>query len=673
MPRVTSKRAMRLDRWLQERLETLAGKVALLVGVVLALVFGGAAIVHFALGHFRTYTAAAWWAFLHVMDPAALRDDRASDIRLVGAILVLAGLIVLVGILFEILTQVVDSSLERLSESDVPVEARGHLLVAGWNDRLPDSLGFLIEMAPKLRTDLRRVFSTIIVLAPIEARPQRAAMLADLRRATHGTWHDPQIVFGDLDRPPSYALGSAQDARAIVVGFTMLSGHVPDPMMLDAANVRTALALANFLDSDHDGAPGGRPAPYVGIALYWGEHADTALPTLPAGFDGLVIDRSITSLVALELTHPAWSEAIHRLLMHADGARIQFVRDPTLTGFAFADLPDRFGQAAPIGVHSASGTVRLAPPPETTIGPDDAVIVLAERDVTLRPAGSGDGTPSLAPLGITACGVPLDRTVLIVGFNHRVLALLAELASIPFARFHVVSLSHIAAQERQRTVPPSIASRLTLDYIEGVPTEIEVLRDAIARRPPAAVIVSGDWNQDGMERMEAEILFSFLALKRLVDDRMPVLVMPYTGDYADIFSRGITDRGLMSAHRLSAVGLVWNLLQPQVIPVFNALIGTHETRLTSLTLPDGPAATFAALASQLARQGAALAGIVQPDGMPRLAPPADTPLPPGTELLLILPAGAGPETARAAAPERAATVLTTKAGSAQPADVSVAR
>lgn len=635
MRRPTSKRGMRLDRWFHERVETLTGKVALLITVVLVLVFGAGAIVHFGLDHFASFWTASWWAFLHLMEPAALREDDATDVRVVGVFLVLAGLIVLAGILFEILTQVVDASLERLSESDVPVETRGHLLVVGWSDDLPETLTSLIGIAPKVKTDLKRLFSTIVVLVPTAARPQRATMHADVRRAVRHVWRDPQIVYGDPDRPDTYDLVSAGDARAIVITFTLLSGQAPDPMMADAANVRTALAIARYLGLDRDAPPAGS-GPYVGVTLFWGEHADAAMSVLPASFDGLIVDRMITSQLAIELTHPIWSEAIHRLLTQETGARVQLVRDASLAGVAFADLPAHFAAAVPVGLMGPDRQARITPPPDTAAGAEDTVIVLAEGDASPRTAASMTTDLTVPAFDFTASTAPIQRTLLIVGFNHRIAALLAELADLPFAQFRVLSLSHISPAERRREVPQTVASRLTLEYIDGVPTDTDTLRAAIDTCKPDAIIVSGDWYIGGMERMEAEILFSFLALKHLVGAATPLVVMPYSGDYASVFVRGVNDRGVLSANRLAGLGLAWTLLQPDVVPVFGALFGTHRTRLTSLPLPPGAPVPFSTLACQMARHGAVLAGIVRSDGSPWLAPAGDTVIPPGTELLVIM-------------------------------------
>ncbi len=635
MRRPVSRKEKRLDRWLQERLETLVGKFVLLAAIVAALVFGSAAIVHFGLGHFRTFGAASWWAFLHLLEPASLREDEDIDQRIIGVLLVVAGLIVLAGILFEILTQVIDSSLERLSESDVPIDARGHLVIAGWNDDLPETLGFLTDMASRVGTDLRHAFSTLVVLVPVEARPRRATMLADVRHAVRGAWRDPQIVFGDLDRPDTYDLVSARAARAVVVNFTMLSGRIPDPMALDAANVRTALAIATHLDPDHESLATAR-SPYVGVTLFWGEHADAAMSIFPVSFDGLIIDRTISGLMAIGLTEPAWREALHRLLVHEAGVTMQLIRDATLTGTSFADLPARFATAVPLGIVRADQSVQLAPPPETIVGPTDTVAVLGAKGAAPGPAPAGNGA-GMPALDMAASMADIHRTLLIVGFNHRIIALFTELAELPFAHFRVLSLSHISPIERRRQIPRPVARRLTLEFIEGVPTNADTLRGALHSAQPDAVVVSGDWNADGMERMETEILFSYLALKQVLNDTVPTMVMPYSGEYSGIFTQSLPRSNLLSANRLAGLALAWTLLQPEVMPAYGELFGTQHTRLTTLTSPRGAPYPFAALVGQVARQGAVLAGIVRPDGAPWLAPHGDFIVAPGTKLLLIMP------------------------------------
>ena len=77
---------------------------------------------------------ALWSATLHLLDPSSLHEDEGGAQRAIGVFQVITGLVLLVGLLFTFVAEVVTRSLERLGQSDRPVTCRDHLLVVGGRD-----------------------------------------------------------------------------------------------------------------------------------------------------------------------------------------------------------------------------------------------------------------------------------------------------------------------------------------------------------------------------------------------------------------------------------------------------------------------------------------------------------------------------------------------------------
>lgn len=153
------KRRQRVGVWLQRQVATLAGRIILLLAGIVIVTVAGNTVMYFSLDAFSSYDDALWWTMDHLFDPGALNEDRGWAQRLVGLALVAAGLIILVGILVTLATEVVERSLERLASADLPVDVRQHLLFVGWDDTTPDILQTLDYLQPHLLGGNRRPFA----------------------------------------------------------------------------------------------------------------------------------------------------------------------------------------------------------------------------------------------------------------------------------------------------------------------------------------------------------------------------------------------------------------------------------------------------------------------------------------------------------------------------------
>lgn len=115
--------------------ETTAGRLVGLGAAVFAFWFASA-VVASAVGAFDDLGDALWSGVQHLLDPGALGDDATTAQRLLGVVQVVLGIVLVVGLVLTLLTDVVDRTLQRLGESDPPARARGHLLAIGSGDAL---------------------------------------------------------------------------------------------------------------------------------------------------------------------------------------------------------------------------------------------------------------------------------------------------------------------------------------------------------------------------------------------------------------------------------------------------------------------------------------------------------------------------------------------------------
>lgn len=272
---------------LRRATETTWGRGALLVSAVALTILGSAALVHFAFGEYEDYGEALWSAVLHVLDPSSLHDDSGGAERAVGVFQVVTGLVLLVGLLFTVVAEVVGRSLERLGQSDRPVSAHDHLLVVGGIDLIGVATSAAAEA--QLETELER----LVVLAPDSARDSRAQIVAELEEAGGDLKID--VIFGDTAGDSGFALAGAERARAILL-MPSTSGPVP----AEAADVevtQSGLALLDYL-REHD------TNPPVRLLFRRGRNVDASWELFPSDWDAVVGDRTVSAVLRLAITRP---------------------------------------------------------------------------------------------------------------------------------------------------------------------------------------------------------------------------------------------------------------------------------------------------------------------------------------------------------------------------------
>jgi hypothetical protein len=278
---------------LRRATETTLGRVALLVSTVALVLLGSAALARFAFGEYGDYGDALWSATLHLLDPSSLHDDEGAAQRAIGVFQVITGLVLLVGLLFTFVAEVVGRSLERIGQSERPVGARDHLLVVGGIDLIGVATSAAAEA--QLETELER----LVVLAPESARDSRAQILADLDDA--GGKLKTEVVFGDTAGDSGFELAGAERARAILL-MPSSSGPVPAESA-DVEVTQSGLALLDYLKEKE-------AAPLVRLLFRRGRNVDASWELFPPEWDAVVGDRTVSAVLRLAITRPSALEKL---------------------------------------------------------------------------------------------------------------------------------------------------------------------------------------------------------------------------------------------------------------------------------------------------------------------------------------------------------------------------
>lgn len=267
-------------------MQTTRGRLVLLVVSVAVVMLSTAALLHYVFDQFDDYGEAMWSAAVHLVDPGALVEDEDASERAMGMFQAVAGLVLLIGLLFELVSQTVSRSIERLGRYDPPVRAKDHLLIVGGGDLLAEAAGALA-----LGGEIGERPERVVIVAPDGERQSRGRLLEELRKEAGAVRLD--LVFGEIGEDSAFDLGAAASAATILV-LPSSSG----PVIAEAADAEvmgTALALGEYL-SARDAEP------EVRLLFRRGRNVDAVLGMFPAAWDPVVGDRTVAGIVRRAIT-----------------------------------------------------------------------------------------------------------------------------------------------------------------------------------------------------------------------------------------------------------------------------------------------------------------------------------------------------------------------------------
>jgi ion channel POLLUX/CASTOR len=437
--------------------------IAALIGL-LSLLAGS--IVHvFRAGVDGGFPAAVWWAFLRLSDPGYLGDDEGTLLRLVSTILTVLGYVVFLGALVAIMTQWLQQRMRDLESGLTPVALRDHVLIVGWTNRTPTIVQELVMSGPRVRRFLRLHGARTLRIA-ILAEQVTTELSVELRERLGHLWDARQIILrtGSPLRLDHLRRVDFINAAAVIMPAGDLGEDGVD--QADTRTIKTLLSMAH-----HPQLPDAAELPLAVAEIFDSRRIDMARRAYGGPVEILASEAIISRLIAQNVRHPGLSFIYGELLTHGRGNEIYVREISALVGTAFADLACRFGEAVLLGLaRPENGSFRplLNPPQQTVLEAGDRV-VLAARSYAATDAGNG--RPARRSPAANVGTAVADRTlrVLLLGWSHRLPALLREFDSYTDERFEIdiVSTMPVAARAEQLLRHDVRPERLIVRQIEG--------------------------------------------------------------------------------------------------------------------------------------------------------------------------------------------------------------
>ncbi len=394
-----------------------------------------------------------WRALLRTLDPGTMGGDQGDWPFLLSMLgVTLVGLF-LVSALIGVLSTGIEGRLEELRKGRSQVIENNHTLILGWSDQV---FTILSELAI---ANANQKNPRVVILADQDKVEMETAIrdkVPHLGKTRVICRTGNPIDLDDLE------IVNPQGAKSIIV----LSPDEDDP---DSQVIKTVLAITNN--------PNRRPItqPYHIVAeIHNPKNMQAA--QLVGGTEAQLIDVGDTiSRLVVQTCRQSGLSVVYTELLDFEGDEIYTTEEPGLVGKTFGEALFAYRKSALIGLRRPDGNVLLNPPMDTVVGQGDMMIVVTEDDDTARIETTVDYQIDEAAIREGVATVPQPEHVLILGWNRRGPAIIAELDNyvMPGSTAAVVADSPGCVEEVSRRA--AALGNLAVTCTEGDTTDRQVL------------------------------------------------------------------------------------------------------------------------------------------------------------------------------------------------------
>jgi Trk K+ transport system NAD-binding subunit len=497
-----------IERWLVRGVwhrVAVAGLLILLISLL-----GGLLVIRLGQG-FGDVPEAVWWSFLRLSDPGYLGDDVGVFNRTVSTVLTVLGYVVFLGALVAIMTQALNARMEKLEAGLTPVVRDGHILVLGWTSRT-DSIvrELLLSQGPARRFIERRGDRSVHIV--LLAEKVSATFVQNLRDAVGPAWDERRVTVrsGSPLRPEHLARVDAAHAAAILIpGADFVRGSIQN----DTQTIKTLLSLeALVIDEEQP--------PRVVAEVFEAKNVRLARRAYQSNAEIISSDGFVSRLLAQNIRHPGLSRVIDEILTHQKGNEIYIREGDGFVGMQVDELHARFPDAVLMGlVRRSKGGLQpiLNPSPGTRVAEGDRLVTLAPSYDESKPSespfrsvfargtgGAGNGS-----------GATATRRILILGWNHRVPALITEFGTYDDERYEIRIASKVPIAQREALLAKVTAANPTVTVAHVEVNFTELFREHGLEANVIMELLDPD-NATLVARSRGELIISPLVLSHLM-------------------------------------------------------------------------------------------------------------------------------------------------------------
>ncbi len=564
-----------LERWIQRGA---LYQLLFMLGLIVIVAFSGGVLAVSLTDVFSNLGESVWWAFLRLTDPGYLGDDEGTTLRVISTAVTVLGYVLFMGSLIAIMTQWLNQEIRRLESGLTPITIEDHFLILGWTNRTPSILRELVLSEGRVRRFLKRR----------GARKLRIVILAE--EVTAELRHEIRDILGNRVRRAQIIVRSGSSmriehlrrvdySRASAIILPGADFALGGPEATDTRVVKTLMTISK------DSQPAGDHEPSVVAEIFDAQKIPIAEQAYDGRINVIAGDAFISRLVAQTVRHRGLSHVYSELLSHEHGNEVYVRQVDELSGLPFLAAVNSFPKATLLGVarpHNKGHRPILNPPIDLMIEAGDRIVLIASSyEESLPDASETRGTTNhdelhkeesiqLAPVDTKAV-----RRILVLGWSHKVEALIEELSGYPSEHFEVDVFSLVPAEERKELLrhaaTPETGVKVT--HFEGDYVRQAELAEIDWGRYDNCVFLGSDW-LDSSEETDARSILGYSALHAALQGRsarpeiLIELIDPSNGDLFKHRAGEVIISPVVLSHMLAHASL-----RPELTSVFGELFG----------------------------------------------------------------------------------------------------
>ena len=604
-----------LERWIQKGI---LAQLLLMAGLVASVAVLGGLLAWATTEQFANPAQAIWWAFLRLTDPGYLGDDEGTVLRVISTGITVLGYVLFMGSMIAIMTQWLAGTLKQLESGITPIAMKDHVVILGWTNRTPEVILKLLTAQGRLERFLvqHSARKLRIVVLSDEAGSERRH---ELREYLGPHWSESQVFLRSGSSLMADHLERLDLLRASVVLIPGADFELGGSELSDTRVVKTLMTLRSLL----------RPRaledrPHVVAEIFDPLKVPIATGVIEHKLEVVASNRIISRLISQSVRHRGLAQVLFGIFSHRQGNTLYLRDAPELAGHTPRALAAAYDEAIVIGfLRRTDGGARtiMDPCTDELLRPDDLLILMAESYAKCAPTRAPGPVEPLPESPTPAPAVEARHDILVLGWSHKVGALISELDQSSAGHFEITIMSRVEPAEREHWLS-RIPYRKQSIGVRNVTGDYSTEADLAAVDPAGfdhVVMLASDW-MDSSEAADARTILGYALLTsrlREATDPPEILIELLDPDNSELFENErdvvlVTPRVL--SHLQAHVAL-----RPELNCVFDDLFGAGgweiELRPAASIVPTGQDLDFEQIRNAALAHGMTALGVMGTDGL----------------------------------------------------------
>ena len=338
--------------------------IGMLFALSLVIVFVAGAVISVTGfsqdGQRIPFGEAAWESLMRTLDSGTMGGDVGTGFRIVMLFVTLGGIFI-VSALIGVLSNGLETQMDRLRKGRSQVLENNHTLILGWSAQIFTVLSELM-IANENQSNAR-----IVVLA----NKDKVEMEDEIKERVEVKGKTRVICRnGSPIDPNEIEIASPHTAKSIIV----LPPENNDP---DTDVIKTVLAITNN--------PKRRAEKYH-IVTQIREAKNLNVLKMVGRNDHVqaILTGDLVARVVAQTSRQSGLSVVYTELMNFGGDEIYFKHEPALAGKTFGEALLLYEDSCVMGLRKANGGILLNPPMDSVIEKDDQIFALSADDDTIR-------------------------------------------------------------------------------------------------------------------------------------------------------------------------------------------------------------------------------------------------------------------------------------------------